>query len=419
MMTAARERYEWLVGTRYLRSGNARGFLSFITVISVVGLALGVAVLLVVMSVMNGFEGELRARILSVTSHATLMGLEGPLPDWRRVQQRAAAMPGVTGAAPYIEARAMLSAGTHLAGTQLRGIDPLQEEAIVGIGRSLVQGRLDSLQAGGYGIVLGDALAQELHVAVGGTVVVIAPEGTVTPAGLVPRMRRFTVTGIFHSGMYEYDRGLALLHVADAAKLYRLGDAVTGIRLALADPLQAPALVRQLAVDMGGGYFVSDWTRIHPNFFRSIQMTKSMLFVILSLIVAMAAFNIVATLVMVVKDKSQDIAILRTLGAAPRNVQAVFLVQGVMIGLAGVLTGIILGALLAMNLESLIHGLEALTGTHFLDAKVYFMSDLPAQVRLADVARVSIVALLLCIVATVYPAWRASRLAPAEVLRHD
>jgi len=418
-MTAARERYEWLVGTRYLRSGNARGFLSFITVISVVGLALGVAVLLVVMSVMNGFEGELRARILSVTSHATLMGLEGPLPDWRRVQQRAAAMPGVTGAAPYIEARAMLSAGTHLAGTQLRGIDPLQEEAIVGIGRSLVQGRLDSLQAGGYGIVLGDALAQELHVAVGGTVVVIAPEGTVTPAGLVPRMRRFTVTGIFHSGMYEYDRGLALLHVADAAKLYRLGDAVTGIRLALADPLQAPALVRQLAVDMGGGYFVSDWTRIHPNFFRSIQMTKSMLFVILSLIVAMAAFNIVATLVMVVKDKSRDIAILRTLGAAPRNVQAVFLVQGVMIGLAGVLAGIILGALLAMNLESLIHGLEALTGTHFLDAKVYFMSDLPAQVRLADVARVSIVALLLCIVATVYPAWRASRLAPAEVLRHD
>jgi len=219
--------------------------------------------------------------------------------------------------------------------------------------------------------------------------------------------------------MYEYDRGLALLHVTDAAKLYRLGDAVTGIRLALADPLQAPAVVRQLAVDMGGGYYVSDWTRIHPNFFRSIQMTKSMLFVILSLIVGMAAFNIVATLVMVVKDKSQDIAILRTLGAAPRNIQAVFLVQGMMIGLAGVAAGIGLGVLLAMNLETLVHGLEALTGTRFLDAKVYFMSDLPAQVRLADVARVSIVALLLCVVATVYPAWRASRLAPAEVLRHD
>jgi lipoprotein-releasing system permease protein len=418
-MMSLRDRYEWLVGTRYLRSGNSRGFLSFITVISVVGLALGVAVLLVVMSVMNGFETELRARILTVTSHATLMGLEGPLPDWRRVQQRAATLPGVTGSAPYIEARAMMAAGTRLAGTQLRGIDPRQEQAIVGIGRTMVQGKLDSLQAGGYGIVLGDALAQELSVAVGGAVVVIAPEGTVTPAGLVPRMRRFEVTGIFHSGMYEYDRGLALLHVADAAKLYRMGDAVTGIRLALADPLRAPALVRQLAVDMGGGYYVSDWTRVHPNFFRSIQMTKSMLFVILSLIVAMAAFNIVATLVMVVKDKSPDIAILRTLGAGPRNIQAVFLVQGVMIGLAGVLAGIALGVLLAMNLESLIHGLEAVTGMHFLDAKVYFMSDLPAQVRLTDVARVSIVALLLCVVATVYPAWRASRLAPAEVLRHD
>ena len=419
MKMPLRDRYEWRVGTRYLRSGQRRGFLSFITVISVVGLALGVAVLLVVMSVMNGFERELRARILTVTSHATLMGLEGPLPDWRAVQQRAANMPGVTGTAPYIEARAMLAAGTRLAGTQLRGIDPAQEEAIVGIGRTLVQGRLSVLQAGGYGIVLGDALAQELGVAVGGTVVVIAPEGTVTPAGLVPRMRRFTVTGIFHSGMYEYDRGLALLHVADAAKLYRMGDAVTGIRLALADPLRAPAMVRQLAIDMGGGYFVSDWTRVHPNFFRSIQMTKSMLFVILSLIVGMAAFNIVATLVMVVKDKSQDIAILRTLGAAPRNIQAVFLVQGVMIGLAGVCAGIALGVLLAWNLESLVHGLEAVTGTRFLDAKVYFMSDLPAQVQLGDVARVSIVALLLCIVATVYPAWRASRLAPAEVLRHD
>jgi lipoprotein-releasing system permease protein len=418
-MMALREHYEWLVGTRYLRSGNARGFLSFITVISVVGLALGVAVLLVVMSVMNGFETELRSRILTVTSHATLMGLEGPLPDWRGVQQRAGSLSGVTGSAPYIEARAMLAAGPRLAGTQLRGIDPRQEQAIVGIGRAMARGRLDSLQPGGYSIVLGEALAQELGVAIGSTVVVIVPEGTVTPAGLVPRMRRFTVTGIFRSGMYEYDRGLALLHVADAAKLYRMGDAVTGIRLALVDPLQAPRLVRQLAVDMGGGYYVSDWTRIHPNFFRSIQMTKSMLFVILSLIVAMAAFNIVATLVMVVKDKSPDIAILRTLGAAPRNIQAVFLVQGVMIGLAGVLAGIALGVLLAMNLETLVHGLEALTGTHFLDAKVYFMSDLPAQVRLTDVARVSIVALLLCVVATVYPAWRASRLAPAEVLRHD
>jgi len=414
-----RQRYEWLVGTRYLRSGHRRGFLSFITAISVVGLAVGVAVLLIVMSVMNGFEHELRSRILTVTSHATLMGLEGPLPDWRQAQQRAAAMPGVTGAAPYIEDRAMLAAGTHLAGTQLRGIDPVQEKAIVGIGRTLIAGSLDALQAGSYRIVLGEALASELGVAVGGRVVVIVPQGTVTPIGIQPRMKQFTVVGIFRSGMYEYDRGLALMHVADAARLYHLGDAVTGVRLTLADPLRAPALVRQLAVDLGGGYYVSDWTRIHPNFFRSIQMTKSMLFVILSIIVAIAAFNIVATLVMVVKEKAQDIAILRTLGAAPRNIQAVFLVQGAMIGVVGVAGGIVLGALLSINLERIVHGVEKVTGMHFLDAKVYFMSDLPAQVQLGDVAQIGGIALLLCIVATTYPAWRASRLAPAEALRHE
>lgn len=414
-----RQRYEWLVGTRYLRSGHRRGFLSFITAISVVGLAVGVAVLLIVMSVMNGFERELRSRILTVTSHAMLMGLEGPLPDWRHAQQRAATMPGVIGSAPYIEDRAMLAAGAHLAGTQLRGIDPVQEKAIVGIGRSLVAGSLDALQAGGYRIVLGEALASELGVTVGGTVVVLVPKGSVTPVGIEPRKRRFVVAGIFRSGMYEYDRGLALLHIADAAKLYQLGDAVTGVRLALADPLRAPALVRQLAVDLGGGYYVSDWTRIHPNFFRSIQMTKSMLFVILSIIVAIAAFNIVATLVMVVKEKAQDIAILRTLGAAPRNIQIVFLVQGAMIGVAGVAGGIVLGALLSLNLERIVHGVEKVTGMHFLDAKVYFMSDLPAQVQLGDVAQIGGIALLLCIVATTYPAWRASRLAPAEALRHE
>ena len=414
-----RQRYEWLIGTRYLRSGHRRGFLSFITAISVVGLALGVAVLLVVMSVMNGFEHELRGRILTVTSHATLMGLEDSLPDWRRARERAAAMPGVTGAVPYVEKRAMLAAGMKLAGAQLRGIDPVQEQAIVGIGRTLVSGSLDALRPGAWQIILGEALARELQVGVGDSVLVIVPEGVVTPTGLEPRKRRFFVAGIFRSGMYEYDRGLALLNMADAARLYRMGDAVTGIRMALADPLSAPEQVRQLAVDLGGGYFVSDWTRVHPNFFRSIQMTKSMLFVILSMIVAIAAFNIVATLVMVVKEKSADIAILRTLGAAPRNIQAVFLVQGAMIGLVGVAGGIGLGALLSMSLERLVHGLEKVTGMKFLDASVYFMSDLPAQVQLADVAKISGVALLLCILATTYPAWRASRLAPAEALRHE
>jgi lipoprotein-releasing system permease protein len=416
---ALRERYEWLLGLRYLRSGHRRGFLSFITTISVLGLMLGVAVLVVVLSVMNGFEKELRSRILGVTSHATLMGLDGPLPDWREVRDRAQAMPGVVAAVPYVEVKAMLVAGRRIAGAQLRGVLPEEEKQAVGVGQSLTSGSLSDLQPGSWRIILGEALARELAVGVGDAVVVIAPEGTVTPGGIAPRLRRFTVSGIFRSGMYEYDRGLALLHAQDAARLYRLGDAMTGVRLALEDPLAAPAMVRQLAVDLGGGYYVSDWTRNHANFFSSIRMTKSMLFVILSMIVAIAAFNIVATLVMVVKEKQQDIAILRTFGAGPRNILSVFLVQGTLIGAAGVVSGILLGVLLSMNLERLVHLLERLTNVHFLDAKVYFMSDLPASVQLDDVWRIGLVALVLCALATAYPAWRASRVAPAEALRHD
>jgi lipoprotein-releasing system permease protein len=416
---ALRDRFEWLIGTRYLRSGNPRGFLSFITAISAVGLALGVAVLVVVMSVMNGVDHELRSRILAVTAHATLMGLEGPLPNWRAVQQRAAKLPGVTAAVPYIDERGMLSAGRALAGVQVRGVDPAQERRVAGLGGAMLKGSLDDLAPGAYRIILGEALAAALHVQPGDTVVLIAPQGAVTPTGIAPRMRRFTVAGVFRSGMYEYDSGLALLHVADAARMYRLGDAMSGVRLALADPLAAPALVRQLAVDLGGGYYVSDWTRVHPNFFRSIQMSKSMLFVILSMIVGIAAFNIVATLVMVVKDKAADIAILRTLGAEPGSMLRVFTLQGLLIGLIGVGLGLALGTVLAMNLEWLVHLLEAATGTSFMDAKVYFISDLPARVELGDVAQVAVVALLLCVAATLYPAWRASRVAPAEALRHD
>ena len=411
--------YEWLIGTRYLRATQGRGFVSFISMICIAGLMLGVAVLIVVLSVMNGFEQELRSRILTVTSHATLMGLDGPLPDWRGARDAALKQPGVQAAAPYIEAQAMFASGPRLTGAQLRGVDPVEEARTVGLGRQLLQGRLDSLQPGRYRVILGEALAQELGVQVGGSVVLIAPQGTATPTGIVPRMRRFEVSGIFRSGMYEFDRGLALVNLADAALLYRMGDDVTGIRLALSDPLAAPATVRQLALALGGGFYVSDWTRNHANFFRSIQMTKSMMFVILLMVVGVAAFNIVATLVMIVKEKQTDIAILRTLGAGPANVLAAFAVQGVLIGVTGIVLGVGLGALVATNLESLVHGLERLTGNKFLDAKVYFMSDLPAQVQLADVLQIGGVAFVLCALATVYPAWRAARTAPARALRHE
>jgi lipoprotein-releasing system permease protein len=416
---ALRNSYEWLIGTRYLRAGQRRGFLSFITGISIAGLALGVAVLLVVMSVMNGFEKELRARILNVTSHATLMGLGESLPDWRLAMQRALEMPGVTAAAPYIESQAMVAAGGRLTATQVRGIDPALEAGFKGMSALLQSGRLEDLVGGEWRVILGDALAADLDVKVGDSLLVAVPDGTITLTGFQPRQKRCVVAGVFHSGMYEYDRALALMNVGDAARLLRLGDAMTGVRLQLEDPLAAEDKARELALRLGGGYNISDWTKVHANFFRSIKMTKSMLFVILSMIVAIAAFNIVATLVMVVKEKEPDIAILRTLGAGPSNVLRMFGVQGLSIGIAGVGAGIALGVLIAVNLESLVHGLERITGVHFLDARVYFMSDLPAEVQFHDVSKVAVVALVLCLVATLYPAWRGSRVQPAEALRHD
>jgi lipoprotein-releasing system permease protein len=386
---------------------------------SVLGLTLGVATLITVLSVMNGFERELRNRILSVTSHATLTGVEGSIANWREIQQLALKQPGVQAAVPYIEAQSMLSNGVNIAGATVRGVQPDEERKATGLGQRLTAGRLEDLQAGRYHIILGSALARELHAGVGSQVILIAPEGTATPTGVVPRMRRFQVTGIFQSGMYEFDRGLALVHISDAAKLYRLDDRVSGIRLALQDPLQAPAAVRHLSRILGYGYPVSDWTHNHANFFRSIELTKSMMFVILLMIVGVAAFNIVATLVMIVKEKQTDIAILRTMGAGPPNILATFAIQGVMIGLGGTLLGAALGALLAHNLEALVARLERLLGTHFLDASVYYMSDLPAYVEEMDVVRVCTVAFLLCALATIYPAWRASRTAPAEALRHE
>jgi lipoprotein-releasing system permease protein len=412
--------YEWLIGTRYLRSTHRRGFVSFVALISTVGLMLGVAVLIVVLSVMNGFERELRSRMLSVTSHATITGLQGPLDNWREVQAGSLKYPGVLAAVPYIEEQAMLAHGQSVLGTVVRGVLPGEENRADGLAQKLKEGRIDDLQPGRYRIILGSALAHDIRAKVGDTIVLIAPQGTATPTGVVPRMRRFEVSGIFESGMYEFDRGLALVHMTDAARVYRLGTSATGIRLALEDPLEARRTVSAVALSLGGpGFYVSDWTRNHANFFRSIEIAKTMLFIILLMIVGVAAFNIVATLVMIVKEKQTDIAILRTLGAGPRNILTTFAIQGVLIGLLGTGLGAGLGILVSRNLQSLVHGLEKLLNIQFLDARVYYMSDLPAFVEWTDVIRVCTVAFFLCAFATIYPAWRASRTAPAEALRHD
>ena len=322
-------------------------------------------------------------------------------------------------ATPFVDGEAMLLHGEAVSGAMVRGILPDEERRVSGLAERLVEGELDSLQPGGWGIVLGSALARELNVAVGERVVLAISEGTVTPAGLAPRVRRFTVTGIFEAGMYEFDRGLAFVHLDDAARLWGLGERVSGLRLSVADMFRAPAVVRQLAVGLGGGFYVTDWTRQHANFFRSIQLSKQMMFTILLLVVAVAAFNIVSTLVMVVKDKQGDIAILRTLGATPRSILVIFVIQGTLIGLVGTLGGLGLGALLALNVEQLVHWLEVAVGTQFLAPDVYFMSDLPAELRMGDLLRVCGTAFGLAILSTLYPAWRAARTQPAEALRHE
>jgi lipoprotein-releasing system permease protein len=411
--------YEGFIGRRYLSAARHRGFLSFISSIAVVGLALGVAVLIVVLSVMNGFESELRSRILNLTAHATISGLEGRIDDWSGKAAIVAKMPGVVAVAPYLEQQGMMVAGDESAGVLVRGIDPKAEAGVENLAPQLRAGKLGDLEAGRYRVILGSALAETLKVTVGDKVVLVIAAGNVTPIGVLPRMRSFTVAGIVSAGMYDYDRRLVLMALADGQKLYQMGRDVTGLRLALQDMYQAPSLVREAALALGGGFYVEDWTRRHANFFRSIEITKRILFFILSLVVAVAAFNVVSTLVMVVKDKRREIAILRTMGAGSRSIMTIFMVQGGLIGLMGVLAGLALGVLLAVNLQAMVHGIERLLGTHFLDARVYFMSDLPARVSLPDVLQVSGFALLLALASTVYPAWRAARMQPAESLRND
>ena len=411
--------YEMLIGRRYLRASRGNRFISFISIISMVGVAIGVAVLIVVLSVMNGFEQELRGRILSLTSHATISGFDGRIADWRSLVGKALENPQIMAAAPYIEDQVLLVAGDKSSGASVAGVLPEEERKVAAIADRMKEGSFDALSAGSYGIVLGADLAKALNVGIGGRVVIATPQPVITPAGVMARMRGFKVVGLFESGMYEFDRNFAYIHMADAAKLYRMGDDVTGLRLKLDDMFMAPRVVRDLALSLGGGYYIDDWTRKHANFFRSIQLTKSVMFVILLLVVAVAAFNIISTLVMVVKDKQSDIAILRTIGASPRSILAIFMTQGTTIGLIGTLAGVALGVLIAVNLESLIHGLEAVLGTQFLDAKVYFMSDLPATVQWPDVLKISATAFGLCCLSTLYPSWRAARTQPAQALRHD
>ena len=412
--------YEVAVGLRYTRARKGSGrntFISFIALISMAGIALGVAALIVVLSVMNGFQQELRNRILSVASHIEIRGFPD-LNDPAAVASAAKKNPHVVATAPYVNGEAMLSSGDVNRGALLRGIDPAQEDKVADIGRHMRRGTLGTLTPGSFNIVLGAELARALGAQVGGSVVVITPQGTVTPAGALPRLKSFNVSGIFEVGMFEFDSGLALVNIEDAEKLYRLDNA-TGVRLKLDDMFAAPSVARELMPAMPEDAEVRDWTRNHANFFRAVAIEKRVMFIILTLIVAVAAFNIVSAQVMVVTDKQADIAILRTLGAAPSSVMTIFMIQGALIGIIGTLIGVIGGVLLALNVETVVPAIERTFHIQFLDKSVYYISDLPSDLQSGDVITIAAIAIVLALVATVYPSFRAARVNPAEALRYE
>ena len=411
---------ELFIGLRYTRAKRRNHFISFISLTSMLGIALGITALITVLSVMNGFQQELRGRILAMTAHATISRWSGPLENWRAVREQALQNPEIQGGAPFIRGEAMLNNASLVSGALIQGILPDEEQQVSDIDGKMVQGSLDDLRPGGFGIILGKELANALGLMVGDKVTVITPQATVTPAGVLPRLKRFNVVGIFKAGMYEYDRGLALVHVADAGKLFQYPDgAVNGVRLKLRDLFQAPRLARQLAARLPDGYLARDWTQDHASFFRAVQIEKTAMFVILTLIVAVAAFNIVSALVMVVTDKQADIAILRTLGATPLSIMGIFIVQGITIGLVGTLLGLAGGVALATHVDVVVPFIERLFGVKFLAPDVYLISDLPSQVQWGDVTTIGLVAFGLATLATLYPAWRAARTQPAEALRYE
>ena len=410
---------ELFIGLRYTRAKRRNHFISFISVISMLGIMLGVVALITVLSVMNGFHKEVRERILGMTSHATISSYQNDLTSWREVMKLSAQHAHVLGQAPFIEAQTMLTNGQRVNGAMLRGILPEFENRVSEVGEHMVAGRLDQLQAGEFDIILGKELALLLGVTVGDKVTVVTPQIRVTPAGAMPRLKRFSVIGIFEVGMGEYDRGVALIHMQDAAKLLKMGESVSGVRLKLDDLYLAPRVSRELADQLPGVYRVSDWTLQHRNFFSALRTEKRMMSLILFLIVAVAAFNIVSTLVMVVTDKQSDIAILRTLGISPASVMGIFMIQGATIGFVGTLLGIIGGILLSLNLESLVKSVESLFQIDFLDPNIYYISTLPSDLHWEDVGMISVSAFIITLVATLYPAWRASRTQPAEALRYE
>ena len=411
--------YELLVGLRYTRAKRRNHFISFISLTSMLGIALGVAALIVVLSVMNGFQKEVRARILGVVSHVQITGADNRLADWETVAREAAAHPQVAAAAPFVNAQGMLLLGASVRGAVVRGIVPQLEQKVAEIGLHMRAGKLESLVPGEFGIVLGSELARALGARDGDKVTLIAPQGLVTPAGILPRLKQFTLVGIFEVGMFEYDSGLALIHLEDAQKLYGMGDRASGVRLKLHDLFQSREVTRDLMTRLRGDLYISDWTRSHANYFRAVQIEKTMMFIILLLIVAVAAFNIVSTLVMAVTDKQPDIAILRTLGASPGGIMKIFIVQGALIGVIGTLIGVAGGIVLALNIDVVVPFLERLLNVQFLSREVYYITDLPSDLQKSDVVSIALVSLVLSLLATLYPSWRAARVNPAETLRYE
>ena len=414
--------YELEIGWRYTRSGRVgrrNGFISFISAISMLGIALGVAALIIVLSVMNGFQKEVRDRMLSVVAHVEVLGASGAaLRDPGGVAEAALHHPEVLGAAPFVAAQALVARGDDVLGAVVRGISPADEIKVTDLAGQVRDGSLTSLMPGEWGILLGSELARQLRVRLGDKVTLVAPGGQLTPAGVMPRLKQFTVTGLFSSGHYQYDSALALIHIEDAAKLFRV-EGVSGVQLKLRDLHRAREVSHELQARLGEGVQVRDWTRTNQQWFAAVQVEKRMMSIILTLIVAVASFNLVSTLVMTVTDKRADIAILRTLGASPRSVMAIFMVQGAAAGVIGTFAGVAMGLLAAFNVDAIVSGIERMLHINFLDPSIYLITRMPSDPQRGDIIPIVLISLALAFVATIYPSWRASRIQPAEALRYE